>query len=161
GPLDAGFAKIEARVMGALRQTERLTVLVERLLDVSRIAQGRLELTVEEFDLSALVTEVVEDFGEQAASARSEIRVQAPAELVGSWDRGRLSQALINLIATAIKYGCGKPVDVRLEGDARNVRLSIEDRGIGILPADRGRIFRRFERAASLSNYGGLGLGLY
>jgi PAS domain S-box-containing protein len=159
-PGEATAARFEARIEGALRQTERLTELIERLLDVSRIAQGRLVLTLEKFDLRELLCEVVDDFGEQATHARSEISLIG-GSVVGTWDRGRLAQAVINVLANAIKYGGGKPIDVRLDRNGAIVRIAVQDRGIGISAEDIERIFGRFERAAPLRHYGGMGLGLY
>ncbi|MFL5310499.1 MAG: PAS domain S-box protein [Myxococcales bacterium] len=159
-PAAAGTT-VSARVDGALRQTERLSLLVERLLDVTRIAAGRLDLAPEPFDLSALVRQVVDDFREPAAQVASELRLDAPQALEGCWDRLRLEQVLVNLLSNAVKYGGGHPVTVRMERVADRVRIAVVDGGIGIAPADLPRIFTRFQRAAPVRNYGGLGLGLY
>jgi signal transduction histidine kinase len=72
-----------------------------------------------------------------------------------------VEQVLSNLLANAAKYGRGKPIEVILESDAASARLIVRDHGIGIAPADKERIFGRFERAVSARHYGGLGLGLY
>ncbi|NVL67810.1 sensor histidine kinase, partial [Escherichia coli] len=77
----------------------------------------------------------------------------------GRWDPARLEQVVSNLLANAMKYGAGMPVVVRCECHDDSVVLSFEDRGIGIGPEDRDRVFRRFERAVSERNYPGLGLG--
>ncbi|TMB09729.1 MAG: sensor histidine kinase, partial [Deltaproteobacteria bacterium] len=79
----------------------------------------------------------------------------------GSWDRLRIEQLLVNLLSNAVKYGAGKPVSVKLEVEKDRVRLTVRDQGIGIAADDVGRIFGRFQRAASIRNYGGLGLGLF
>jgi signal transduction histidine kinase len=144
-----------------VRQTHRLGALVERLLDVSRIAAGRLELTIEEFDLVRLVEQVADDFREPAAQAGCELKVSAPPSLRGKWDRFRLEQVLVNLLSNAVKYGAGNPIEVRLEQADGAVKLAVADRGIGIPASAVDRIFARFERAAPPQNYGGLGLGLY
>jgi PAS domain S-box-containing protein len=149
------------RLEGAVRQTERLARLIDRLLDVSRIAQGRLEMAHEEFDLTALVLQVVEDFREPAAQARSPIELELAEKAEGSWDRLRIEQVLVNVLSNAVKYGAGKPIHVKLQTEGERVRLLIADRGIGVSPEDASRIFNRFQRAASIRHYGGLGLGLY
>jgi signal transduction histidine kinase len=66
-----------------------------------------------------------------------------------------------NILATALKYGAGKPIDVWLEARDGHAAISVRDGGIGIPRAAHERIFGRFERAVSTAHYGGLGLGLY
>ncbi|TMA16519.1 MAG: HAMP domain-containing histidine kinase [Deltaproteobacteria bacterium] len=149
------------RLEGAVRQTERLSRLIDRLLDVSRIAQGRLDLWLEEFDLAVLVRQVADNFREPAAQARAPLELQLPEKAEGSWDRLRIEQVLVNVLSNAVKYGAGKPVSVKLEVEQERVRLAVHDQGIGIPAEDVSRIFGRFQRAASIRNYGGLGLGLY
>jgi len=149
------------RLGAAVRQTERLARLVDRLLDVSRIAQGRVEMTSESFDLAIIVRQVAEDFREPATQARAALELQLPEKLEGSWDRLRIEQVLVNLLSNAVKYGAGKPITVKLEEVGDLVRLCVADRGIGIAPDDVDRIFGRFQRAAPIRNYGGMGLGLY
>lgn len=152
----------------AERQTRRLSRLVDSLLDVSRVEAGRLELQAEPTDLVAIAHEAVRALGEDARRAGCEVSVDAgavsestPAQLIGQWDRARLEQVATNLLSNAIKYGSGMPVVVRIAGDAKGARLEVCDRGIGVAPAERTRIFERFERAVSARHYGGLGLGLY
>jgi PAS domain S-box-containing protein len=153
--------KTTHRLEGAVRQTERLARLVDRLLDVSRISQGRLEMAHEEFDLADLVRQIAEDFREPAAQARSPLDLVLPDKAEGSWDRLRIEQVLVNVLSNAVKYGASKPIMVTLEVEGERVRIAVADRGIGISPEDAARIFNRFQRAASIRHYGGLGLGLY
>jgi PAS domain S-box-containing protein len=153
--------KEAAQVTAAVRQTDRLARLIDRLLDVSRISQGRLEMAQEEFDLAALVRQVADDFREPAEQAQAPLQLEVPEALEGCWDRLRLEQVLVNVLSNAVKYGGGQPIQVKLSGDDERVRFEVADRGIGISPEDIGRIFGRFERATSLRHYGGMGLGLY
>jgi signal transduction histidine kinase len=135
----------------------RLQTLVDQLLDVSRIRSGRLTLEPERTDLVELAREVVA----RHADTGSALSVEAPEELVGLWDRSRLDQVVTNLVSNAIKYGEGKPVEVRLSRVAERAVLRITDRGIGIPEAEQQKIFERFERAAGAKEYAGLGLGLW
>ncbi|HUP58094.1 MAG TPA: sensor histidine kinase, partial [Bdellovibrionota bacterium] len=64
-------------------------------------------------------------------------------------------------ISNSVKYAAGAPIQISLSSTDGEARISVRDRGMGIAPADQGRIFERFERAVPLKNYGGLGLGLY
>ena len=68
---------------------------------------------------------------------------------------------LLNLLSNAIKYGDGKRIDVAVEGQDSEVRLTVCDQGIGIAEGDVKRIFNPFERAAPVEHFAGLGLGLY
>jgi signal transduction histidine kinase len=157
-----GAGKAESRVGDALRQTRRLGELVERLLDVSRLAAGQLDLRPTPLELEAVARAVVADFQEKAREAHTEIRVAASGDSSGRWDRTRLEQVLSNLLSNAVKYGKGKPIDVIVEGRSDgDVTLALTDRGIGIAPADLERIFLAFERAAPVEHFSGLGLGLY
>ncbi len=155
------LSKVTDRLHGSLRQADRLGSLVERLLDVSRIASGRLQLAIEDVDLSVLLGQIVDDLRDSATQAGSTLRVDIPPGVHGRWDRARLEQVLLNVLSNAVKYGEGNPIDVALRVIGGRVAVRIADRGIGISPADQDRIFGRFERAASLSHYGGLGLGLF
>jgi signal transduction histidine kinase len=149
------------RVDGAVRQADRLGELVERLLDVSRLVGGRLDLDLGEVDLAEVVTEVVQELADQAAQAMGSPIDLAAEPVTGRWDRSRLQQVVINLLSNALKYGTGKPISVKVERRGAMARLTVTDHGIGIAAQDQMRLFGRFERAASVRNYGGMGLGLY
>jgi signal transduction histidine kinase len=142
------------------KQDERLLHLVSNLLDVSRLSEGRLELELEEVDLSALVQDVVECFREEIARANCRLEIHAPDHIVGWWDRSRLDQVVTNLLTNAFKYGAGSEVTICVSANATSARLAVADRGIGIAPEHTERIFGRFERAVASKEYGGVGLGL-
>jgi signal transduction histidine kinase len=142
------------------KQDERLLHLVNNLLDVSRISEGRLELELEEVDLSALVHDVVECFREEIARAQCRLEIHAQDHIVGWWDRSRLEQVVTNLLTNALKYGAGSEVTICVSADATSARLAVADRGIGVAPEHIERIFGRFERAVASKEYSGVGLGL-
>jgi signal transduction histidine kinase len=153
---------VEDYIAVGSRQVKKLSELVNDLLDVARIAGGRLRLEFEEVELGALVREVVTRYEPEAARAGSRLALEeAPEAVTGHWDRLRLEQVITNLVDNAIKYGSGKPIHVSLDSDASQARLRVKDEGIGIAPEHLSRIFQRFERAVSERHYGGLGLGLY
>ncbi|HYI01012.1 PAS domain S-box protein [Hyalangium sp.] len=140
------------------RQIDRMTKLVEELLDISRLQAGRLSLELERFDLGGLVRETCDRMA--VLSQAHPLRVEAPEHLEGVWDRGRLDQVLTNLVANAIRYSPeGGEVVVRLMEEGVGVHLSVKDLGVGIPPEKHVLIFERFGRAHG-SKYGGLGLGL-
>ncbi|WP_163999654.1 protein kinase domain-containing protein [Pyxidicoccus caerfyrddinensis] len=154
--------KLGAKLESAYSQTQRLGRLVNDLLDISRIAQGQLHIKLEDVDLVALVKGQLERSREALTRAECPARLHtsAPA-MVGRWDAMRLEQVVGNLLANAMKYGAGKPIDIDLEESDGVIRLKVSDFGIGIAEEDRERIFERFERAVSVRHYGGFGLGLW
>ena len=153
--------RLMAKVEKIDSQAARLHRLIDELLDVSRIAAGRLELHVELVDLAQIVNEVGVRFTDEATRVGSTLNVHAPNAVVGRWDKSRLDQVITNLVSNAIKYGDCKPIDVGLESQGERAVITIRDRGLGIAPHDHERIFGRFERAASSRHYGGIGLGLW
>lgn len=162
---ETGEPEVPAPVLGKLqfahRQVERLTRLLNELLDVSRIHAGKLGIEVEDVDLAQLVREVAERFADSAAKVGSELILTANEVCVGRWDRIRIEQVVVNLVSNALKFGAGKPIEIRVEPCESMARLIVRDHGIGIEPGEVERIFSRFERAVSSKSYAGLGLGLY
>lgn len=149
------------RLNAIRRQVVRLNQLVDQLLDVSRLIEGRLELRPEQVDLQALVVEAIDLMRESATQAGSPVLLRLRPEVVGHWDRIRIGQVITNLLSNAIKFGCGRPIEVELDADETNARVQIRDAGEGILPQEQERIFQRFERATSVQRHPGLGLGLW
>lgn len=143
------------------RQIERLSVLVENLLDVTRIRSERLSIEREKIDAVQIVKEVLARLTEQAKQSGTTITLEAESPVVGLFDPVRFDQVVTNLVSNAIKYGRGRPIRVGLEEKGDKAVLVVEDQGIGISDEDKERIFHRFERAVSFRDFGGLGLGLY
>ncbi|WP_437902277.1 AAA family ATPase [Sorangium sp. So ce327] len=143
------------------RQLARLGHLVDELLDVTRLNAARLTLSRAPVDLAALSREVVERMSQQLADARCHVELDLDEPVVGRWDPSRLEQVLMNLLSNAMKYGAGGLVQVSVRRQGDRALLVVRDHGMGIAEADQARIFERFERAVSVRNFGGLGLGLY
>jgi len=143
------------------RQVLRLEKLVSQLLDVTRIAAGRLQLEPEVVDLVKLVSELPERFHDELVHAGCTLELSVSGPVVGRWDPFRLDQVLSNLVSNALKYGAGGPIQVSVGQDGSRGYLTVRDHGIGIAPAEQERIFAPFERVVSARHYGGLGLGLY
>jgi signal transduction histidine kinase len=145
----------------AMRVGERLANLIEALLDVSRIATGRLKLSFEPFDLVAVVREVIERLRESAVEAGCAISLDGRGPIEGRWDRLRIEQVLTNLLSNAFKYAARRPIVVSVARAGDEAVLEVRDEGPGIAEEQMPRLFERFERADSTRNYGGMGLGLY
>ena len=141
-------------------QSRRLGILVAQLLDLPRIETGALQLDRRKVDLGQLIDGLV--VMKQPDSTRHVIRFRRSGPMDVVADRVRVEQIITNLLDNAVKYSPhGGPVTVearRLE-DAMDVTVS--DRGPGVEPEHRERIFERFYRAHSQAGLPGLGLGLY
>lgn len=154
--------QVSADIGVAARHVQRLTNLVDHLLDVTRIRAGKLQLQLEEVDLAEVVRDSAARLSSMANEVGSPLEVETPERCAGVWDRMRLEQIVTNLLSNALKYGGGRPVRLWLEDRSpRDVVLSVRDTGIGMDPSVLGRIFGRFERGHSGRHYPGLGLGLY
>jgi signal transduction histidine kinase len=162
GPAESEPEVRWAKTLAAANTTaDRIVSLVDDLLDASRLTAGRLALHLETVELEDLVRDVVGRLREQAAESGSTIQVAVPESILGTWDRTRIEQVVTNLLSNAIKYGLGRPIGVSASRVGERVQLQVTDLGMGISKADHARIFQAFERLASSSRVGGLGLGLY
>jgi signal transduction histidine kinase len=144
-----------------LRSVERLCKLVDQLLDVSRLAVGRVELQIERGDLRTAAQEAVARLGDEAERNGCTITLRASGPVPAEFDAARIEQVVANLMANAIKYGRGKPIEISVERDTDLGLLRVSDHGIGVPAEQQARIFERFARAVSVREYGGLGLGLF
>jgi signal transduction histidine kinase len=155
------FAAVRERSVPVLRSVRRLAKLADELLDVARIRSGRLRLELEPVELGSLVREVAPRTAEGLGRPASDLQIIAPAPVEGRWDPMRLEQVVTNLVSNACKYGEGKPIELMVARGPEGAELVVRDHGIGMSSADQARIFERFERAVSLPEHAGLGLGLW
>jgi two-component system, chemotaxis family, CheB/CheR fusion protein len=155
--------RIERSGSTALQQTERLTVLVDDLLEIGRLQTGRLRLNKEVVDLAALV-ERVGEMGRSLAHGQT-IRLELPGEpVLVDGDPVRLEQVLLNLLTNAITHAAESDrIDVTLQVEDGGAVLQVQDYGPGIAPDELGRLFTRFHQGLPGGQGGarGLGLGLY
>jgi two-component system, OmpR family, phosphate regulon sensor histidine kinase PhoR len=143
-------------------ETARLSILVERILEFSRVAGGARVYQLESVDLTALVRETAAAFAQTPAATAFRIRVEDGGNAcVVRADPVALEQALVNLLDNAVKYSDqSREVTVRVRCTASDAAVEIEDHGIGIASAEHGRIFERFYRGSSAVTQRGFGLGL-
>jgi PAS domain S-box-containing protein len=153
--------RLDAFLAGLEAQLHRLNRLVDDMLDVGRIGTGKLQMLRERFDLSQALTDVLERYGPLLEQAACRLHVDIAPAVTGHWDRGRLEQAIVNVLGNAVRYAPGRPVHVRLHTPAGRAVVEIRDEGPGVSPEHQARIFERFERAVPPSEVSGLGLGLY
>jgi PAS domain S-box-containing protein len=156
--------KIPRAVETIERNAASLTVIVEDVLDVSRIISGKLRLNVQQVDVPALVRASVDAVLPDAEA--KEITVDSTLNYdTGSitGDQERLQQVVWNLLSNAVKFTeRGGRVNVALERVGPNVQLIVRDTGVGIAPEFLPHIFERFRQgdAGTTRQRGGLGLGL-
>ena len=148
----------------ANRNSERLTLLINDILDLEKIESGRMEFKMESFDLMALIDQAYEDNqGYAAKHAIQLVKKIDPQELYVSGDYHRLLQVLANLISNAIKFSApGNEVSLHLNNNEHHCRISVVDHGAGIPEEFRDKIFERFTQAdgSDTRKIGGTGLGL-
>ncbi|MEP0769162.1 ATP-binding protein [Trichocoleus sp. ST-U1] len=138
--------------------------LIDDLLDVSRILQGKLSLNVDPVNLATTITAALETV--QLAAAAKSIQIQTILEPeVGQvlGDSGRLQQVIWNLLSNAVKFTpSGGRVEIRLKQIEAEAQITVSDTGKGILPQFLPYVFEYFRQAdsATTRQFGGLGLGL-
>jgi signal transduction histidine kinase len=153
--------QLERMVARDMRQIHAMVRLIDDMLDVSRIRAGKLSIRPARVDLEALLQRIVGDLSHHAADMHSELRLSIVQPVAGCWDEFRVEQVIVNLINNALRYGGGKPVDVRLHADSQNARIEVIDQGVGIPEEVLPKIFEPFERGKMEGMPAGLGLGLY
>jgi len=159
--LDPERADFDVWVAQAARHASRLAVMVDEFLLFSRLDAGRLELAPRPVDIVALVRGVADYF---AAPDRRPIAVDGPEALWAWADPARLTDAVYNLIANAVKFTdpASAEISVAIGAVGDRFRIAIADNGIGIQPNQQQAIFERFRQldAGSTRKYGGVGIGL-
>ncbi len=157
------------RVETAIQQVDRVADLVSRMLDVSRVDMGRLDVSPGETDAVSLLNEVVN--AAVGLDPNREFNIEAPLRMPVVWDAARIHQVLSNLMQNAARYAPGTPVDISLEEIAGDrVRIRVRDYGPGVPEAIRRRLFKQYYRfddgndddhQAAADGSRGLGIGLY
>jgi signal transduction histidine kinase len=142
-------------------QLRKLSLLINDLLDMTKIEEGKLQFKPQKLNMNKLVNETVENM--QGFSSH---KILTELENVGevNADYERIGQVITNFITNAIKYSPkAKKVIVRTQKDDRRVTVSVQDFGMGLAPAEQKKVFERFNRASQEAPGGlpGLGLGLY
>ncbi len=158
-PADAARSYLEI----ILRHSERLSRLVEDLLELSRLESGKFTLEPESLDVGALAAKLCRELEPRLRERSISVRIRAEGAPRAFADMRAVEQILQNLLDNAQKYSdSDREIEVRVQADGEDVRVDVADQGIGIPEADRARIFERFYRVdrGRSREQGGTGLGL-
>lgn len=142
------------------QQSGKLGLLVDQLLDISRLEAGRLVIEPRVTDVVGLVEGIVR--AAVATTTRHQVTLSGARAALALVDPLRLEQVVTNLVENAVRYSPGGgAVDVEVSKERGHVRIAVRDYGLGIPPKHRARIFDRFYQAHAEHGLGGMGLGLY
>jgi signal transduction histidine kinase len=147
-----------------LAEIDRLSALVDDLLDVTRIQQGRVRFDLQPVSLHGLLSGVVDVLRHEVERKGLTLRYDPPdRELRVSADPQRLRQVFVNIVGNAIKYTEKGEVSLRHEVRGNNVATMVTDTGIGMSPEDREQLFSKFYRirTTETQKISGTGLGLW
>jgi signal transduction histidine kinase len=165
-PGEPDLERVRTSLRQVLEQSRRLSVMIDRLLDVARVEGGKVRLELADSDVADLVRRVAE--AARMAHPGREVVVRAtPAPAVV--DPVRVEQIVMNLLDNALKFSpTTTPVEVEVDvdvaaprGDPAFVRIAVRDHGPGIPSERRARVFERYVQAHDRSTHPGVGLGLY
>lgn len=148
-----------------MKETRRLSRLIEDILNISQLEVGSIELHRDDVALRTLLEEAVRDVKNLADEKSIEIAVVLPPKLETiQGDRDKLAVVVNNLLGNAIKYTpAGGNVVLGCQLSGSEVAITVKDNGIGIAPEDQRRVFEKFQRAADddVQRETGTGIGLY
>lgn len=145
-------------------ESERLTRLISDLLDISKIEEGRMQYSFEDFSLSGFINSYKKEAENMASSKNIKVEIIAPAALpIIKADPDKIRQIFYNLVSNAVKFSPNNTllkIAVKETGNA--IRVDVADQGIGISENDQGKIFKKFSQVDSkmTRKVGGTGLGL-
>lgn len=153
-------AELRDRIVGIRAAVKRMTMLIERMLDASRLSSGRMQVMPDTFDPRKLILEVCARQKEVAPGHEITTDLAGfPEELFG--DVRLLDNVFTNLLSNAVKYSPHNPqVHVRGWVEGGMARLSVRDRGVGIPVDEQSRLFEKFFRASTAAGISGTGIGL-
>ena len=151
-------------VIGAQEQASRLGALVDDMLDVSRLQEGRMEFDYEVIEPRVIVEKVIEQLQFKASEKGIKVEMKNQTERKVKIDQNHFNRIMVNLIGNAIKYTEKGSVIVTIrDGENKNIMINVRDTGIGIPPDKVKKLFQKFSRVHSKKSakMQGTGLGLW
>jgi len=156
-------AKREEHVNVIINEADRLSLLVNDILDLSKIESGTLELEMKEFNISEAVMKVCEQFNGAASFEGYDFNISIEDNLTVTGNDARITQVIYNLVNNAVNYtGEDKKIFIRLYDNKSTVRFEVTDTGSGISEEDKKRVWERYYRASKNNKRetSGSGIGL-
>jgi signal transduction histidine kinase len=139
-----------------------LLALINDVIDISKIEADKVEIVIEEFDLSVLAQEIKDSFAVAADTKRLKLSLETPPTLLIESDERRTKQILVNFISNAVKFTDRGEIEIKIVKKDEMVEISVGDTGIGIRKEDINKLFKTFSRIATKGRIEeGTGLGLY
>lgn len=156
--------KVKEQLEVAESQTDRLNELVQDLLNVSRIQQGKIKVEIKPVNVTEIINMIVKQYGPQAKEKNISITFEeskTPLWVMG--DPGRIQEIFTNLIDNAVKYSVRGQVTVYVKQNSKHRTFAVRDTGIGMSAHERERLFQRFYRVknSKTKEISGTGLGLW
>ncbi|WP_242360330.1 MULTISPECIES: PAS domain-containing sensor histidine kinase [unclassified Anaeromyxobacter] len=153
--------RVEARTNAILKSCERMSSMIQDLVEATLLEDRQLHLSLEPVDLAELVPELLERFRGALDTDRVKLVVHPDVPRAQA-DPQRLERIVLNLLTNALKYSPPQgEVTLEVAADPEGVAIVVTDRGVGIAPEDVPHVFERFFRARGARQPEGLGLGLY
>jgi signal transduction histidine kinase len=153
--------EIREALADAVEEAERLNAMLRTIMDISEVQAGTLKLDTETFPLAPMVAGLIDLYEDVAQDKNISVVSTVDATRTIQADRNRLQLILSNLLDNALKYTLpGGRVEISVEFDSREARITFADTGMGIAPEDLSRIWERLYRADKSRSQRGLGLGL-
>ena len=168
--MEGSYGEVSDRVRETIgkvfQSAQRLIYIVNDLLDISRIEQGRFTIALEPIKVASVLKDVVEELQQNAKTKNLALELAiAPEnmEVTATADFNKIRQVFLNVIDNAIKYTNEGYVRVSVEKRANDVLMSVKDSGLGISEASMKNLFQKFSRAKGVTKLhtDGSGLGLF
>jgi PAS domain S-box-containing protein len=160
-PKEDQLEKREKHIKRIQSNVRNLTGILNDFLSISKLEEGKIVFRPSDLELHRLLEELAEEMQEIARPGQR-IELNCQSNIAIKTDIDQLKNVLINLISNAIKYSReGDVIELRCNPEGDEVRIDVEDHGIGIPEEEQGKMFERFFRANNATNIQGTGLGLY
>ncbi|WP_437289110.1 sensor histidine kinase [Sorangium sp. So ce406] len=154
GPKELGrFLKVSSRELA------RITQVINNMFVVASFSSGPPALNLERAELTEIVRRTVRLMTEQIEADGCSLELLLDGPVFGYWDQSRIEQVITNLLSNASRHGAGQPITLSVSSQVSFAVISVQDRGMGITPEQRERLFEPFRWKPDA--HGGLGVGLY